>query len=95
MTQPGETDRYTLKMHVDAIENYLGKGVIRYIIVDQTELDKEVEGHYMDDEAIVVLNDFAEQTDFEIIKTNFAVVSSCTKYLRHDAKRLAEVIMVL
>lgn len=95
MTQPGETDKYTLKMHVDAIEDYLGIGVIRYVIANQTELDKDIEGQYLDDEAIVVQNDYYNKTDFEIIKTDFAIVSDCTKYLRHDAKRLAEVIMAL
>lgn len=95
MTQPGETDYYSLKMHVDAIEAYLGKNVIHYVIANQTELDKEIEGHYLDDDAIVVKNDIVDSTDYEVINTDFAIVSSCTKYLRHDAKRLAEIIMAL
>lgn len=95
MTQPGETDHYTLKMHVEAIENYLGKNVIHYVIANQTELDKEVEGYYLDDEAIVVKNDISQSEGYKVINTDFAIVSPCSKYLRHDAKRLAEIIMAL
>jgi uncharacterized cofD-like protein len=95
MTQPGETDKYTMKMHVNSIEKYLGKNVIQHVIFDETKLDKDVEGHYLEDDAVVVKNDFDLQVAYNLIKTDFAIVSSCNKYLRHDATKLAEVIMAL
>jgi uncharacterized cofD-like protein len=95
MTQPGETDEFTLKMHVDEIEKYLGKNVIECVIANNTKLDKEIEGHYLEDDAIVVKNDLDIGENYNIIETNFAILSKCTRYLRHDAKRLAEIIIEL
>lgn len=95
MTQPGETDTFTLKMHVDEVEKYLGKGVIQFVVANNTVIDEEVEGHYMDDDAIVVENDLRTDTDYNVIETDFAILSKCNGYLRHDAKKLAEIIIEL
>lgn len=95
MTQPGETDNFTLKMHVEEIENYLGKGVIQYVVANNTIIDSEVEGQYKDDDAILVKNDLKRDTDYYVIETDFAILSNCNGYLRHDAKKLAEIIIEL
>lgn len=95
MTQPGETDRFTLKMHVEEIEKYLGKNIIQYVVANNTVIDAEVEGHYKDDDAIVVENDLKINTDYNVIETDFAILSKKNGYLRHDAKKLAEIIIEL
>ena len=38
MTQPGETDGYTASMHVKAIQEHAGKGVIDYVLVNSAPL---------------------------------------------------------
>jgi len=95
MTQPGETDTFTLKMHVEEVEKYLGKGVIQYVVANNTAIDNAVEVHYKDDDAIVVENDLNVDTDYNVIETDFAILSKSNGYLRHDAKKLAEIIIEL
>ncbi|MBN2221702.1 MAG: YvcK family protein [Vallitaleaceae bacterium] len=96
MTQPGETDNYTLAMHLESIERCLGKGVIEYIIANRTILDKSVEEHYFEDGAIVVRNDLEDQRYYSnVIETDFAILSPNHRYIRHDTKKLAQIIMDL
>jgi uncharacterized cofD-like protein len=95
MTQAGETDAFTLKMHVNEIERYLGKNVIQYVIANNTILDRAVEGQYKEEDAVVVDNDLIGDESFHIIETDFASLSTCQGYLRHDAKKLAEIIIAL
>jgi len=95
MTQPGETDTFTLKMHVDEIEKYLGKDIIQYVVANNTFIDAEVEGYYKNDDAIVVENDLKIDTDYNVIETDFVILSKDNGYLRHDAKKLAEIIIEL
>lgn len=95
MTQPGETDNFTLKMHVDEIERYLGQGVIDYVIANNSSLDSRTIQHYKEDDAILVENDYRVETDFEIIETDFATVSGDLGYVRHNAGHLADIIIKL
>ncbi len=95
MTQPGETDNFTLKMHVDEIERYLGQGVIDYVIANNSSLDSQTIQHYKEDDAILVENDYRDKTDFEIIETDFATVSGDLGYVRHNAGHLADIIIKL
>lgn len=96
MTQPGETDRYTLSMHLEAIESCLGKGSIEYIIANRTVLEKSVEEHYFEDGAIPVANDLKVNDDYpNVIETDFAILSPNHRYVRHDAKKLSDIIMDL
>lgn len=42
LTQPGQTDSYGATKHVKEIEKYLGKGVLDYVILNTSELDKKI-----------------------------------------------------
>ncbi len=95
MTQPGETDNFTLKMHVEEIEKYLGKNVIQYIIANSTHLDEDTKIHYKDDDAIIVENDLFDSLNYNMIVTDFAIKSSKNGYVRHNAKKLADIIIGL
>jgi len=95
MTQPGETDNFTLKMHIDAIEEYLGKQVIEYVIANHSILDEDTEVHYREDDAIVVTNDIADDVHYNVIETDFALKTGKDGYIRHDSNRLAEIIIKL
>ncbi len=41
MTQPGETDGYTASMHVKAILEHVGKGVVDYVLVNTGSISEE------------------------------------------------------
>ncbi len=95
MTQPGETDGYTLQDHLDVIERYLGKDVIKYVIANRTELPPDIDEHYKSDGARLVENDTVQQDNRQVIETDFAIIASEHQYVRHDAEILAEIIMDL
>jgi len=95
MTQPGETDKFTLRMHVEEIERYLGKHVIQYVIANDSTIDQATAEHYKDDDAIIVKNDLAMDVNYNVIETDIAVVSAREGYVRHSAKKLADIIIDL
>lgn len=95
MTQPGETDGYTLQDHLEVIERYLGMEAIDYVIANKTELPADIEAHYRSDGAILVVNDTVKRRNRQVIETDFAIVASDHQYVRHDEGILAEIIMNL
>lgn len=95
MTQPGETDHYTLKKHVDVIEEYLGKGVIKYIIVNDQEISEEILYMYEQDGACQVIVDLIPDAKLKVIRTSLAKVDILDHYIRHDSEQLADVIIHL
>ncbi|MBC7958902.1 MAG: YvcK family protein [Vallitaleaceae bacterium] len=95
MTQPGETDHYTLKRHLDVIEEYLGKDVIDYIIVNDQEIDVEILYLYEKDSATQVIVDVVQDERLKVVRTSLAKINTEHGYIRHDPEQLAEVIINL
>ncbi len=46
MTQPGETDGYTASMHVKAILEHAGKGVVDYVLVNSGPISEKMRENY-------------------------------------------------
>ena len=46
MTQPGETDGYTASMHVKAILDHAGRGVVDYVIVNSAPIPPDIARKY-------------------------------------------------
>lgn len=94
MTQPGETDNYTLNMHLKAIERYLGEGVIKYVVSNNTTIDPAVEAHYKEDHQVLVVND-VKSNGITVVEADFAIINDTNRYVRHNAKKIAEVVIGL
>lgn len=95
MTQPGETDGYTLKKHIDVLETYLGKGIIDTIIVNDQVIDESVLFWYDQDGAQQVLIDVGPTADLRIIGSSLVTIDQREHYIRHNPDILAEVIVNL
>ncbi|QOX65643.1 YvcK family protein [Anoxybacterium hadale] len=98
MTQPGETDHFTVWDHVEKASRYLGDGVIEYVIANNTVIDEETLKPYSEDGAeqiIPTAEDRFRLKEFGIslIENNFAEVKK--GYIRHDADRIASVLYSL
>jgi 2-phospho-L-lactate transferase/gluconeogenesis factor (CofD/UPF0052 family) len=91
MTQPGETDNYTLMDHLRKIEVYLERGCIDYVIANNAFVDGEVLHHYLEDGAMRVLNDCGDA--YLVVEIPIAGVEDREHYIRHDADILARVII--
>lgn len=94
MTQPGETDHYTALDHVQAVEEHIGKSFVDYIVVNEGKISDEVIKQYRLKGAYPVLvnKDLLAQRGYKVVADDFL---SYHTYLRHDADKLAKVILDL
>lgn len=88
MTQPGETDGYTVGDHLQAIYDHVGHHLFDYVIVNDGDIPLEVQNFYAEKGAKPV------QLDYEAVTARGYKVISDTlvlfrRYLRHDADKLS------
>lgn len=57
MTQPGETDGYTAVDHLNAIEKHSAKGIVDYIVVNDSVIPESVKQVYREENSIPVVDD--------------------------------------
>lgn len=93
MTQPGESDGFSLKDHIEEIQKYLGQDTIEYIITNSSQLSDEIKEVYELDGAYLVRNDIASTDKVTVIEADLAMISDEELHVRHDAKKLAEMII--
>ncbi|QAY67324.1 gluconeogenesis factor YvcK family protein [Paenibacillus protaetiae] len=94
MTQPGETDDYSVSDHMDAIERHIGHQLFDYVIVNDGEIPPEVKSKYGEKGAHEVTLDFEEinKRGCHVIADKLVLFRT---YLRHDAERLSHHIYKL
>lgn len=92
MTQPGETDNYTASMHIKALLDHVGEGIVDYVIVNSKEISTSAQEMYADQGAFVVKVDEDEiaKLGVKIIKAN---IINETNLVRHDPVKLSRAIM--
>lgn len=95
MTQPGETDGYSVHDHISAIEEHTCKGIIDYCIANNAGIPQELEAKYRYDGAEVVNidRDLVERAGVTLIEGDY--VSMKNNYVRHDHDKLADTIINL
>ncbi|NDL67189.1 YvcK family protein [Clostridiales bacterium F-3ap] len=93
MTQPGETDRYTLKNHVEAMEAYLGTGAIHAVVVNGEPIPEEYLRLYEEDGCTSVEMDLEEGNGMRIVSAPLLQISHEKRHIRHDPEELAKVIL--
>ncbi|MBB6697915.1 gluconeogenesis factor YvcK family protein [Clostridium algidicarnis] len=93
MTQPGETDDYTVVDHVKAIIDHSYDGVIDYVIANIGEIGKELEEKYLEEKSKLVTKDEKEleKLNVKLIESDF--VKTTKGLIRHDSEKLASVIV--
>lgn len=91
MTQPGETDDYTLQDHLDKIESYLGKGSVDVVVVNNEPIDPYYLDHYEEDGASQVIMDVKKS--YKLMEGNLLLINKEAEYIRHDPDRVARLIL--
>lgn len=93
MTQPGETDEFTVSDHLKVLKKYGGKQIVDYVIANRGEIPKEVIQKYLDDNSIAVTIDRKEieSMNVEIVEATLAKIRKGT--VKHDSEYLAEVLV--
>jgi len=93
MTQPGETDGYSVFDHIEAIHRHSLEGIIDYCIVNTALIPEDMKKKYLEDGAEPVRLDADKVNDagIKIISGDF--VSIKDSYLRHDPNKLASAVI--
>ncbi|QKS43635.1 YvcK family protein [Paenibacillus cellulosilyticus] len=94
MTQPGETDNYSVGDHLNAIHNHIGYHLFDYVIVNDGEIPPQVQSKYAEKGAKAVHLDLEEvkKRGYKVIADRLVLFRT---YLRHDAERLSQHIYQL
>ena len=89
MTQPGETDDYSVSDHLEAIHKHVGHHLFDYVIVNDGEIPPQVQSKYAEKGAKAVHLDLDEVTrrGYQVIADTLVLFRT---YLRHDAEKLSD-----
>lgn len=95
MTQPGETDHYSVWDHAAKANEYLGDTIIEYVIANNMFIDAEALKPYNEDGAKQIVPTREDKLKLQekgisLIESNFVDVKK--GYIRHDADRIASVV---
>ena len=94
MTQPGETDGYSVSDHLQAVHDHVGHHLFDYVIVNNGDIPPQVESKYAEQGASAVELDLDEvkRRGYQVIADRLVLFRT---YLRHDAERLSHHIYQL
>ena len=88
MTQPGETDGYTVSNHITVLNSYLGKRKINAVIANNGQIPEEVLRKYeTEEQKDQVIFDGENLCDIEIISDNYVTVTN--NIIRHQVDKLS------
>ena len=95
MTEPGQTDNYTLSDHIKAIQDHAGKGIVDYCIYDTGEIVPEFVRRYNKDGRELVEQDIAKAKDegVKLLQRNLAYIDG--EFIRHNPEAIASSIIEL
>lgn len=95
MTQPGQTDNYTLSQHIKAINEHVGKGIIEYCIYDTGEIVPEYVRKYNMEGSEIVQQDTSKVKveGVYLIQRNLSHIEN--GYIRHNPDAIAASIIQL
>lgn len=97
MTEPGETDNFTVSKHVLVLEDYLGKNTIDIIIAnDDKNINQEVLNKYKAKDSELVTIDYDEiiKLNKELITDKFIYVNE-KNHIRHNSKKIAAYLLMM
>lgn len=88
MTQPGETDNFSVGDHLKVIHDHIGHHLFDYVIVNNGEIPPQVQDQYAEQGARAVHLDMEELTrrGYKVVADQLVLFRT---YLRHDADKLS------
>ncbi len=94
MTQPGETDNFTVSDHLKTLEQYLGKGSIDIVVASTTKISQHIIDKYRrleEKDPVVIDADKIKEMGIELIEENLLTIENGT--IRHDSLKLSSLII--
>lgn len=93
MTEPGQTDNYTVSDHLNAIIEHCGTGIIDYCIYDTGEIVPEFIKKYNLEGQDLVEQDIEKVKGIKFLQRNLSMISN--NLIRHDPTLVASSIIEL
>ena len=95
MTEPGQTDDYSVSEHIKAIIDHAGEGIMNYCICDTGEIVPEIMRKYNMQGSNLVDVDAAKIREYglSIISGDYATIEG--EYIRHNSDEVAKAIIEL
>ena len=93
VTQPGETDNFTVSDHIKLINKYLDKKKISVVVASNTTIDEDIAKKYStaeQKEPVKIDYDNIKKLGVELIEDDLIVVEN--NILRHNSLRLSSLI---
>lgn len=93
MTQPGETDNYTIVDHINVLNNHLGTRKINVVIANNGEIEQNIIEKYstLEQKDQIILNSEQKEElnnmNIEVIENNYVIVED--ELIRHNAIKLS------
>ena len=93
MTQPGETDKFTVSDHISAIYKHGGYGIVDYVVANIGDIDDELKQKYhLDGSNLVTIDkEMLNKLNVEVVEGNLVKVKN--NLIRHDADNLAAILI--
>lgn len=89
MTQPGETDNYSLEDHVEAIEAHSYKGIIQTVFAYEDDVSEEVLSRYnLEGSTPVIIRE--NEHDYDVIEEELLNFNG--KLIRHDPDKIRDLL---
>jgi len=87
MTQPGETDGYSVCDHIKALVNHSHPQILDYCVVNTGEVPAEILRRYSQDNSVLVVNDRkkVENIGYRVVEEDFSVIVDGV--IRHDPEK--------
>ncbi len=93
MTEPGQTDEYSVSDHLNAIIEHCGKGIVDYCIYDTGEIVPEFIKRYNLEGQDLVIPDVDKIKGITFLQRNLSMITN--DCIRHDPELVAESIISL
>ena len=91
VTQPGETDGYSVADHLDVLNSYLDGRKIDVVVANSGDVDQRIRKKYLDTENKTVVGlEEIDRTDVEVITGDIFSIED--EKIRHDALKTAYLI---
>ncbi len=93
MTQPGETDSYSLSDHIEKIINHLGENIIDYVIANERKLsDDEMRNYTLQKSSQILIDEsdiaYLSKNNIELYQSDLVEINS--GFIRHDNKKFRD-----
>lgn len=93
MTEPGQTDEYSVSDHINSIIEHCGSGIVDYCIYDTGEIVPEFIKKYNLEGQYLVEPDINKIKGITFLQRNLSMVSKCC--IRHDPDLVAGAVIEL